>query len=50
MTIGEMVNQAIADLGETIVIKRFARFKVGEIGASGSAGSGLESTPVPVSA
>src|SRR5213082_1223490 len=30
MTIGEMVKQAISDLGENIVIKRFSRFKVGE--------------------
>jgi elongation factor Ts len=37
MTIGEMVKQAIADLGENIVIKRFSRFKVGEV-AAGSAG------------
>jgi elongation factor Ts len=38
MTIGEMVKQAISDLGENIVIKRFARFKVGEISAAPSAG------------
>ena len=30
-TIGEMVNNAIAKLGENIAIKRFARFKVGEV-------------------
>jgi len=30
-SIGEMVNAAIAKLGENISIKRFARFKVGEI-------------------
>jgi elongation factor Ts len=36
-TIGEMVNAAIAKLGENISIRRFARFKVGEItGATGS--------------
>ena len=33
LTIGEMVKQAIADLGENIVIKRFSRFKVGEVAA-----------------
>src|SRR6516225_3995236 len=33
VTIGEMVNNAIAKLGENIVIKRFARFKVGEVAA-----------------
>src|SRR5215813_4918078 len=31
MTIGEMVKAAIAKLGENIVIKRFSRFKVGEV-------------------
>src|SRR6202040_481815 len=31
MTIGEKVNQAIANLGENISIRRFARFKVGEV-------------------
>ena len=31
MTIGEMVKAAISKLGENIVIKRFSRFKVGEI-------------------
>jgi elongation factor Ts len=36
VTIKEMVNSAIAKLGENISIKRFARFKVGEIkGTSG---------------
>jgi len=29
-TIGEMITQAIAKLGENITIRRFARFKVGE--------------------
>ncbi|HEX3120599.1 MAG TPA: translation elongation factor Ts [Candidatus Acidoferrum sp.] len=33
-TIGEMVNAAIAKLGENIAIKRFARFKVGEVTSS----------------
>jgi elongation factor Ts len=37
-TIGEMVNAAIAKLGENIAIKRFARFKVGEV-------TGSEATP-----
>jgi elongation factor Ts len=43
VTIGEMVKQAIVDLGENIVIKRFARFKVGEV----VAGPGSETAPVP---
>jgi len=30
-TIGEMINAAIAKLGENITIRRFSRFKVGEI-------------------
>src|SRR5215813_10044075 len=37
VTIGEMVNNAIAKLGENITIRRFSRFKVGEVAASGSA-------------
>src|SRR5690348_2696755 len=36
-TIGEMVNAAIAKLGENIAIKRFARFKVGEVTGSEAA-------------
>lgn len=31
VTIGEMVNSAIAKLGENITIRRFSRFKVGEV-------------------
>src|SRR5579864_6290672 len=34
VSIGEMVNNAIAKLGENISIRRFARFKVGEVSAS----------------
>ena len=37
ITIGEMVGNAVAKLGENITIRRFSRFKVGEIG-SGTAG------------
>jgi elongation factor Ts len=33
-TIGEMINAAIAKLGENITIRRFARFKVGEVASS----------------
>jgi elongation factor Ts len=43
VTIGEMVKQAIAKLGENIVIKRFARFKVGEVGG---ADTSSETTPI----
>ena len=35
-TIGEMINSAIAKLGENITIRRFSRFKVGEAGAAGA--------------
>ena len=48
VTIGEMITQAIAKLGENISIRRFARFKVGEVSAGGSAGP--EPAPVPVKA
>ena len=41
-TIGEMIAQAIAKLGENITIRRFARFKVGEAGGASAA---AESTP-----
>src|SRR6201987_5888504 len=46
VTIKEMVNNAIAKLGENITIRRFARFKVGEIGGA-SAGPDAAPTPVP---
>jgi len=45
-TIGEMVNAAIAKLGENITIKRFARFKVGEVAGASSS----EAAPVPAPA
>ena len=44
VTIGEMINQAIAKLGENISIRRFARFKVGEV--SGGASAGQDPAPV----
>ncbi len=47
VTIGEMITQAIAKLGENISIRRFVRFKVGEV--SGGA-AGPETAPVPVKA
>jgi elongation factor Ts len=43
LTIGEMINQAISKLGENIAIRRFVRFKVGEI--SGGAAAGPETAP-----
>ncbi|HET8921935.1 MAG TPA: translation elongation factor Ts [Candidatus Acidoferrum sp.] len=48
VTIGEMITQAIAKLGENISIRRFVRFKVGEV--SGGAGSETAPVPAPVSA
>jgi translation elongation factor EF-Ts len=46
VTIGEMISQAIAKLGENIAIRRFVRFKVGEV--SGGTAAGSESAPVAV--
>jgi elongation factor Ts len=48
VTIGEMITQAIAKLGENMGIRRFVRFKVGEVSGAGSANS--ESVTSPVSA
>lgn len=45
-TIGEMINAAIAKLGENITIRRFSRFKVGEASGPSAAGT-LEPTPDP---
>jgi elongation factor Ts len=50
VTIGEMITQAIAKLGENISIRRFVRFKVGEIGGPGGAGPETAPVPAPVSA
>ena len=44
VTIGEMISQAIAKLGENISVRRFVRFKVGEVSGAGPA----ESAPVAV--
>jgi elongation factor Ts len=45
VTIGEMITQAVAKLGENMGIRRFVRFKVGEVG--GNASAGTESAAVP---
>ena len=42
-TIGEMISAAVAKLGENITIRRFARFKVGEL----AAGAVRESADAP---
>jgi elongation factor Ts len=47
VTIGEMIAQAVIKLGENISIRRFVRFKVGEVGG---ATAGPETAPVPVTA
>jgi len=50
VTIGEMITQAIAKLGENISIRRFARFKVGEISGGASAAPEIAPVPAPVKA
>ncbi len=47
VTIGEMISQAVAKLGENMGIRRFVRFKVGEVAG---ASSGAENAAPPVSA
>jgi len=48
VTIGEMITQAIANLGENISIRRFARFKVGEVsGSAGGADTAAVTAPLP---
>ena len=47
VTIGEMIAQAVIKLGENISIRRFVRFKVGEVGGA-SAGSETAPVPTPV--
>jgi elongation factor Ts len=37
VTIGEMITQAIAKLGENVSVRRFVRFKVGEVANAGPA-------------
>jgi elongation factor Ts len=46
VTIGELINQMIAKLGENISIRRFVRLKIGEASASPS-GSSEDAAPVP---
>ncbi len=46
-TIGEMIAQAIANLGENIAIRRFSRFKVGESDVRSAASVEAEGTPAP---
>ena len=46
VTIGEMIAQAVINLGENISIRRFVRFKVGEVGGA-TAGPETAAAPVP---
>jgi elongation factor Ts len=46
VTIGEMINNAIAKLGENISVRRFVRFKVGEV--AGASAAEASSAPVAV--
>ena len=49
VTIKELVDQAIAKVGENITIRRFSRFKVGEMdGAASSAAAPDPAVPAPV--
>jgi elongation factor Ts len=49
-TIGEMINAAIAKLGENITIRRFARFKVGESSGPSASAPAPEQAPDPTPA
>ena len=49
VTIGEMITQAIAKLGENVSVRRFVRFKVGEV-AGGSAAPEAGEAGAPASA
>src|ERR1700757_708762 len=49
VTIGEMITQAIAKLGENVAVRRFVRFKVGEVASAGpETGTGEAGTRVAV--
>jgi elongation factor Ts len=48
-TIGEMITQAIAKLGENIAIRRFSRFKVGEAAGASTSGSTESASAAPES-
>jgi elongation factor Ts len=46
-TVKELVDQAIAKVGENITIRRFSRFKVGEMDGAAPASAGSEETEAP---
>jgi len=47
ITVKELVDQAIAKLGENMSIRRFSRFKVGETDGAGAAAGSPEPMPEP---
>jgi elongation factor Ts len=47
MTVKELVDQSIAKLGENIAVRRFSRFKVGEMDGAGSAAPGGSEPEAP---
>ena len=47
LTVRELVNQAIAKLGENISIRRYSRFKVGEMDGSGAPQGAAKPEPAP---
>ncbi|MGB0036460.1 MAG: translation elongation factor Ts [Candidatus Acidiferrales bacterium] len=48
MTVKELVDQAIAKLGENIGVRRFSRFKVGELDGAASSGAAPSEPDVSV--
>ncbi len=44
-TIKELVDQAIAKLGENVTIRRFSRFKVGEMDGGGASATDTPESP-----
>lgn len=49
-TVKELVDQAIAKVGENIAIRRFSRFKVGEMDGAAAAPSASDESDTPVPA
>jgi elongation factor Ts len=47
VTVKELVDQAIAKLGENIAIRRYSRFKVGESDSAAAAAEGSETPAAP---
>jgi elongation factor Ts len=46
VTIGEMITQAIAKLGENVAVRRFVRFKVGEVAGATVSNEGGDTAAV----